>query len=83
MRSVPLRVWAGTGGRKTLHLQAQAACIDGVAGRQISLARALKLMHLIVQSFRRFLKVGDFSVFGLQSIGKTMGAGDQGSLGAA
>ena len=66
-----------------LHFQAQAACIDGVAGRQIRLARALKLMHLIVQSFRRFLKVDDFNVFGLQGIGKMMGAGDQGSLGAA
>jgi hypothetical protein len=66
-----------------LHFQAQAACIDGVAGCQICLARALKLMHLIVQSFRRFLKVGDFSVFSLQGIGKMMGAGDQGSLGAA
>jgi hypothetical protein len=66
-----------------LHFQAQAACIDGVADRQKRLARALEFMHLIVQSFRRFLKVDDFNVFGLQGIGKMMGAGDQGGLGAA
>jgi hypothetical protein len=51
-----------------------------MTGRQIRLARALKLVHLTVQTMRRRLEVGDFSMFGLQGIGKVMSAVDQGTI---
>ena len=61
----------------------QADRVDSVASRQVRFARSLKFVDLAVQSLGRFLEMRDFSLFGLQSVGKVMGAVDQGALGIA
>jgi|1186.fasta_scaffold331860_1 hypothetical protein len=71
----------GEDGCRALGFLSQAGGVDGLTSRQIAFARPQKLMHLTFQPMCRFLEVGNFGLFGLQSVGEEMGAFDQGSAG--
>ena len=61
----------------------EADRVDSAASRQIRFACLLKFVDLAVQSPGRFLEMRDFSLFGLQSVGKVVGAVDKGGPGIA